>query len=103
MKLTTSATDLAGVRRLGGLRGYRLEEVAQHKSEHDAWAVFMGKVRPVLWTLLARRGCRGDCRWWWVRLARPPFGADCLGPARRGGRAGGGIHSHRLDLPTPNT
>lgn len=45
MKLTTSSTDLAGVRRLGGLRGYRMEEVAQHKSPHDAWAVFMGKVR----------------------------------------------------------
>ena len=49
MKLTTSATDLAGLRRLGGLRGYRLEEVAQHKSPHDAWAVFMGKVRGVVW------------------------------------------------------
>jgi hypothetical protein len=44
VKLTTSTTDLAGVRRLGGLRGYRMEEVAQHKSPHDAWAVFMGKV-----------------------------------------------------------
>lgn len=48
VKLTTSATDLAGLRRLGGLRGYRLEEVAQHKSPHDAWAVFMGKVRGVV-------------------------------------------------------
>jgi len=45
VKLTTSATDLAGLRRLGGLRGYRMEEVAEHKSPHDAWAVFMGKVR----------------------------------------------------------
>lgn len=44
VKLTTSSTDLAGLRRLGGLRGYRMEEVAQHKSPHDAWAVFMGKV-----------------------------------------------------------
>lgn len=44
VKLTTSATDLAGLQRLGGLRGYRMEEVAQHKSPHDAWAVFMGKV-----------------------------------------------------------
>ncbi len=29
---------------MGGLRGYRLEEIKQHRSEHDAWAVFHGKV-----------------------------------------------------------
>ena len=44
VKLTTSTTDLAGVGRLGGLRGYRLEEIRQHRTEHDAWAVFNGKV-----------------------------------------------------------
>lgn len=44
VKLITSSTDLAGLKRFGGLKGYRIEEIRQHHTEHDAWAVFMGKV-----------------------------------------------------------
>jgi len=29
---------------MGGMRGYRMEEVAKHKTARDAWAVFGGKV-----------------------------------------------------------
>lgn len=44
IQLTSSAKDLSGAKRNGGLRGYTMEEVKQHRSEHDAWAVFFGKV-----------------------------------------------------------
>ncbi|EKU20235.1 hypothetical protein NGA_0331900 [Nannochloropsis gaditana CCMP526] len=44
VKLTTSTRDLSGVLRMGGLRGYRMEEVARHRTSNDAWAVFAGKV-----------------------------------------------------------
>lgn len=43
-----SATDIGGVARFGGHKEYTMEEVAKHKSEHDCWSVFMGKVRPVV-------------------------------------------------------
>lgn len=43
MRLCESATDLSG-RQGAPLRAVTMEEVRQHRSEHDAWAVFHGKV-----------------------------------------------------------
>lgn len=43
MRLCNSSTDLAG-RQGAPLRAITMEEVQQHRTEHDAWSVFFGKV-----------------------------------------------------------